>query len=311
VRYRLRFLLQEFDLPLGATIIGRSLDCNLTIEDPLVSREHARIVIDHDGARIEDMKSRNGVRVNGSAIRETMILHDGDRVRVGTQDMIFCRVGAAGRAHSKTTGVLRLCADCRLPYPRELVSCPHCGATEQTDEVTLTDHTEEHRAIWNVQLLLETLERALVLGRLADAKRIVRGATAQIDEMMRSGHALDSRTFGAVAAKVAGVTLTTGDPAWALWVIDVYRRTGLVPPLDAGDRLADAAVMCPKVVCGPLLDLLDHLRVSGTAGSIQSEAERETMNRLERVLSSIEDARASHDAVRSSTETTEEWPGLP
>jgi hypothetical protein len=311
VRYRLRFLLQEFDLPPGATIIGRSLDCNLTIEDPLVSREHARIVIDDDGARIEDMKSRNGVRVNGSAIRETIVLHDGDRVRIGTQDMIFCRVGSAGRAQSKTTGVLRLCADCRLPYPRELVSCPHCGATEQTDEVTLTDHSEEHRATWNVQLLLETLERALVLGRLADAKRIVRGATAQVDEMIRSGHTVDSRTFGAVAAKVAAVTLTTRDPTWALWVIDMYRRTGLVPSLDAGDRLGDAAVMCPEVVCGPLLDLLDHLRISGTMASIQSDAERETLSRLERVLRSIDEGRAAHDHVRSATETTEEWPGLP
>lgn len=68
-RYRLRFLLQEFDLPRGATIIGRSLDCHLTIEDPLVSRQHARIVIDDAGAFVEDMGSRNGVRVDGVSIK--------------------------------------------------------------------------------------------------------------------------------------------------------------------------------------------------------------------------------------------------
>src|SRR5687767_6926407 len=47
-RYRLRFLLQEFDLPRGATILGRSSDCHVTIEDPLVSRHHARIVLEGD-----------------------------------------------------------------------------------------------------------------------------------------------------------------------------------------------------------------------------------------------------------------------
>jgi pSer/pThr/pTyr-binding forkhead associated (FHA) protein len=65
-RYRLRFVLQEFDLPRGATIIGRSLECHLTIDDPLVSRQHARITVGDDGAQIEDVGSRNGVRVNGA-----------------------------------------------------------------------------------------------------------------------------------------------------------------------------------------------------------------------------------------------------
>ena len=49
-RYRLRFLLQEFDLPRGTTLIGRSSECQVTIEDPLVSRQHARILIDGDEA---------------------------------------------------------------------------------------------------------------------------------------------------------------------------------------------------------------------------------------------------------------------
>jgi len=79
VRYRLRFVLQELDLPQGVTIIGRSLDCNLTLEDPLVSRRHARIVLDATGARIEDLDSRNGVRVNGVAVREPVVLRSGDR----------------------------------------------------------------------------------------------------------------------------------------------------------------------------------------------------------------------------------------
>src|SRR5436853_6009735 len=79
-RYRLRFLLQEFDLPRGATILRRSSDCHVTIEDPLVSRHHARIVLEGDRAVLYDLNSRNGVKVNGQAIKEPTELTDSDRL---------------------------------------------------------------------------------------------------------------------------------------------------------------------------------------------------------------------------------------
>src|SRR5580658_7915544 len=103
-RYRLRFVLQEFDLPRGATIVGRSLECHLTIDDPLVSRIHARITVGDDGACIEDMGSRNGVRVNGSPIRGLTALRSGDRARIGTQELIFTCVEDAVPAFARITG---------------------------------------------------------------------------------------------------------------------------------------------------------------------------------------------------------------
>ena len=217
-RFRLRFLLQEFDLPRGITVIGRSLDCNLTIEDPLVSRQHARIVVDDDGGTVEDMSSRNGVRVNGASIRGTTALRDGDRVRIGTQDFVFCRVDPAGKAHSKTTGVLRLCAKCRLPYPREMVACPNCEATEQTDEETLSgSFGSENQTAWSVQLLVEALDRALTLGRVTDAERIVRRATAQVEELVAAGGVIEAKALAGLATQAAATTLATNDPTWVLW----------------------------------------------------------------------------------------------
>jgi FHA domain len=272
VRYRLRFLLQEFDLPVGTTVIGRSLDCNLSIEDPLVSRQHARIVIDAEGARIEDMRSRNGVRVNGIVVRQPTTLNDGDRVRIGTHDLVFSRVAPGDRSRSKTTGVLRLCASCRLPYPRELLACPHCEETEQTDDVTITEASEQHRAAWNVQLLLETLERALALGRIADAERIARRARANLDEAISSSGAVDARALGAVAAKMVAMTLATGDAAWARWVLELYARTGSVPSMEVVDELAEAAKRYVADLRDPLNVLIDRWHVSG-GGATPEEVE--------------------------------------
>lgn len=124
-RYRLRFLLQEFDLPRGATILGRSSDCHVTIEDPLVSRRHARIVLTGDHAVLYDLESRNGVKVNGQPVKHSIELVDGDRLRIGTQELVFCRVADMPESPSKTTGFLRHCARCRMPYPKRQVLAPH------------------------------------------------------------------------------------------------------------------------------------------------------------------------------------------
>ena len=304
MRYRLRFLLQEFDLPRGTTIVGRSLDCNLTIEDPLVSREHAKIIIDDDGPRVEDLKSRNGVRVNGLLVRQPTLLRDGDRVRIGTQDLVFCRVEASGKAHSRTTGVLRLCAQCRLPYAREILACPHCEATEQTDEGTLTTDSEDYRIAWNMQLIVETLERALGLGRAPDAERIVKRAIGKLDELLLCGATVDRETLGTVASKVASMTLATDDPKWLLWVIDLHRRIASVPSVEILDKLAVAGPRHGAVLGGPLGELLESLESLVRSGSPKDQ-DLEGLARLQRTRRQMEG-----QAARGRVGSRSERPGV-
>lgn len=48
----------------AATTIGRSHECNLQIDDPGLSRIHARLIPGGDGVQLEDMGSTNGTYVN-------------------------------------------------------------------------------------------------------------------------------------------------------------------------------------------------------------------------------------------------------
>jgi hypothetical protein len=282
VRYRLRFVLQELDLPKGGTIVGRSLDCHLTLEDPLVSRRHARIIVDEGGARIEDLGSRNGVRVNGAVIREPVALRNGDRVRIGTQDFVFCCVDPAGSAQSKTTGQLRLCANCRLPYPRELLACPSCEATEQTDDDTLTGNDRVTAHVWNLQLMIESLERALRLTRLEDAERIVQRAVAQAEEIISAG-ALDPESLCGLAQQAAAMSLASGDPAWAHWVLDVYGRTARIPPVDVTERLVAVAAGHRVLIRDAIDELLRRLGASPDPGDRPGRSEPSTDSQTEEV----------------------------
>lgn len=64
----LRWNVQSAFLPLGAHLIGRRSDCAVTIDDPSVSRVHARLEISRESLRIEDLHSKNGTFVAGRRI---------------------------------------------------------------------------------------------------------------------------------------------------------------------------------------------------------------------------------------------------
>jgi len=70
------------------TLIGRSPDCDVFLDDVTVSRRHAELL--HDGERytIRDLGSLNGTFVNRERV-ESAELHDDDEVQVGKYRMTF------------------------------------------------------------------------------------------------------------------------------------------------------------------------------------------------------------------------------
>lgn len=64
------------------TLIGRGDDCQIQILEPDVSRRHALLDVTAEGVEIIDMRSRNGVFVNGDRVHRQW-LDDQDQIRVG------------------------------------------------------------------------------------------------------------------------------------------------------------------------------------------------------------------------------------
>jgi ABC-type multidrug transport system ATPase subunit len=64
--------------------IGRDPDNDVVIDAPMVSRRHARLVVDGVGARIEDLGSSNGTYVNGVRVRGGAAVRPGDRIGLGS-----------------------------------------------------------------------------------------------------------------------------------------------------------------------------------------------------------------------------------
>ena len=72
----------------GQWRIGRSDDCEITLDDLTVSTHHATLSWLEGSWHIADEKSRNGLILNGSVCEEAMIAA-GDRFRLGRVDLLF------------------------------------------------------------------------------------------------------------------------------------------------------------------------------------------------------------------------------
>lgn len=84
----LRYGKVNYVLRPGATLLGRAAYCDVSFDDPEVSKEHALLVGDEAHWTLIDLKSTNGSYVSDSQVLHTP-LQDGDRIRVGATDFHF------------------------------------------------------------------------------------------------------------------------------------------------------------------------------------------------------------------------------
>lgn len=228
-RLRLRVLLQEFDLVGSEVVIGRSPDCFVTLEDPMVSRWHAKIAIDDGVATLHDLGSRNGVRVNGDMITEPRQLQDGDRIRLGTQEMVFSILRQSRRV-GRNTGHLKTCRSCGVPYPEGSPHCPHCGAvTTAGEDETMSGLFSGPERRWTHDLLGEVIMRALERNRLQDAKRMVAQVTRDLERRLAAGDNIESSSLGMITGAAVEIAHRGGPASYLASLLAVHRQCNIQP----------------------------------------------------------------------------------
>jgi len=86
---------QSVPLTDGEHIAGRDADCSLVVDGTTVSRRHARIIVAHGAATIEDLNSTNGTHVNGTRISAPTRLVPGDEFALGSEVLRLRRRSAS------------------------------------------------------------------------------------------------------------------------------------------------------------------------------------------------------------------------
>lgn len=82
-----------------SAVIGRHQECEVILDQPSISRQHARISEENGRFVIRDLDSRNGITVAGQSVQESLLQH-GDMFTVGDVQFKFEVIGASGVAAS-------------------------------------------------------------------------------------------------------------------------------------------------------------------------------------------------------------------
>jgi pSer/pThr/pTyr-binding forkhead associated (FHA) protein len=200
----LRFGDHDTEISEGETLLGRSATCAIVLDDPLVSRTHARIVVRRGTVTIEDLKSANGVLVNGEPLLRARGLSSGDRVVIGEQSFLIFIA-------TKTDPPPSSSLERRAQPPSRLrgFSAPERERSEATRKGDAID------------LLGSVAEKVLALGRGDEAERILSSYLRNLLQTARV-NGVDAIVAEKAATYAVRLAETTGKGAWVDFTFELY-----------------------------------------------------------------------------------------
>ncbi len=228
MRFRLRYQQHDFELIEGQFLIGRSASCQLSLDDPLVSRSHAMLTVSNQGVALEDLGSRNGVRVNGQKVEGKRELSHGDRISIGSQEMLVLK-------------------------KRDLPT-----------DTAIQPPTQRGPAFG---LLGGLADKAIALGHGDEAERILSIHLLQLVEDAREGQEPDSDTTERAARYAVKLATITGRGRWVDYVFDLHAALRRPCSVEVIDDLYTVLRKVKQPSVGALRSYLDVLRSqAGTFG---------------------------------------------
>lgn len=249
MRFRLRYLQHDLELNEGTFAVGRNASCQLSLDDPLVSRRHALFEVARGSVTVEDLNSRNGVIVNGHRIDAKIPLNVGDRILIGSQELTLL---AAREAGVPGAGVGK------MTLPKMRVSTPSSGfppiQIETDPEPSMVRRADQFK------LLSGVAEKALAMGKAGEAERLLASALADVIEATRAGRPLPPTLVDQAAKFSAKLATATGKGGWADYVIELYHAQKRPCPAHVIDELYNAMRKVTAVDLNRLRSYLGLLR---------------------------------------------------
>jgi pSer/pThr/pTyr-binding forkhead associated (FHA) protein len=276
MRFRLRYLHHDLELVEGQFAVGRSAACQLSLDDPLVSRRHALLIVAPDEVTIEDLQSRNGVVVNGQRIPGRIKLAAGDKIGIGSQELTLVegRESAGREQASHPIGKRTLP---KMPAAPEMVAADRVSSVPPGEGDPDAEPSMLRRAD-AFNLLGGVAEKALAMGRADEAERLLANPLADVVEASRAGKRLSPWLVDLAARFAAKLATATAKGAWADYVIELYDAQLRPCPAPVVDELYNAL---RKV------NAIDLVRLRGYVGRLRERqaslgpAERFLLQRLE------------------------------
>jgi len=313
--FRLRYLAHDHELALGELVIGRSTECQISLDDPLVSRRHAVIKIGRDAVAVQDLGSRNGVLVNGVKIEGERAVVAGDRISIGNQEMLLLSVDDSDpnlartsddiyRRATQTLGAayvvdLRKAPDgsvsahvnspsapASMPSgPVSNSSGPSSSTAPRIERYAEPPVSEPSRSQQSFLLLGGVADKALAMGRSEDAERVLQALLLDVITRAREGQPVDAimaESAARYAARLGGAT-TRG--TWVDYVFELYKRLKRPIPAAVVDELYTVVRKAKNIDLQMLRAYLAELRAAAATHGPADQFVVKRIEGLERLVS--------------------------
>lgn len=279
MRFRLRYLHHDLELTEGPFVIGRSASCQLSLDDPLVSRRHAILVVAEDVVTIQDDQSRNGVTVNGVQVSEKTTLSPGDRIVIGSQELVLLGPDNDAKAPRRMTfGNRTLPKIPSLTPPEDPHPSPTIAPAAPVSGLEMDPNPTLVRKAQAFALLSGVAEKALALGRAEEAERLLAVPVSEIVDASRDGKPLPPTLVDMVARFAAKLATATANGTWVDHVISLYRAQERPCPATVIDELNTAV---RRVSAIDLARLRDYVAVLHQKQGTFGPAERFLIQRID------------------------------
>lgn len=268
MRFRLRYLQHDFEMGEGEFLIGRSPSCQLSLDDPLVSRRHALLIVTASEVSTEDLGSRNGVLVNGQRIVGRHPLKIGDRILIGAQEMTLLE--SKSEEQPGLTSTARLARLSITKMPNEVASSGAASGSTASHFMTappaISSSPREdtvqapRRPVGGLAMIASVAEKSLSMNRVDEAERIVSASLLDVLDQLRSGQHVGSEVVDLAARLAARLASGTGKGNWIDFVVELYFREARPCPAPVIDELYIALRKVNSVQTQQLRDYVSRLR---------------------------------------------------
>jgi pSer/pThr/pTyr-binding forkhead associated (FHA) protein len=255
----------DIELHDGEFAIGRSASCQLSLDDPLVSRRHATFKIFRGKIEIEDLGSRNGILLNGQRIESgaTVTVRPGDKILIGSQELTVIEVPDDQRA-LRMTALRDRDEEARQTQSGGPLLDLGGGREEHHVTKVSTWAVEPEQSfvkrIDGFRVLGSVAEKALAMGRADEAERVLATSLADVLEASRSGKAVPLPLAEQATRFAAKLASATGKGTWVDYAIEVYATLQRPAPAIVIDELYGAFRKVTAVDVGKVKAYVEALR---------------------------------------------------
>jgi pSer/pThr/pTyr-binding forkhead associated (FHA) protein len=239
----------DLELGTGSLLIGRLPECDVLLQDGLVSRMHARISVQQEGVVVEDLHSTNGVYVNGRRVGHSTMLREGDRILIGTteislfesRDSSLTRVRQARRASSSPAPAPITPKQVVAPVISNKPEAPAAILRgPRPEQVPSTARADALKMIGGLA------DRLAATGNVEEAAQVLSGHLRRILKGSNAGLPVPADVAGSAAHHALTLARWTKQPLWADYVVELHLSARLV--------MSEATLAAFEAVSGTLED---------------------------------------------------------